>query len=277
MSEQEEKAVEGAEGTERDYAAEASQQGWTDQDSWVASGKPADKWKDAKTFVEDGEKIAGLQKKKAQREIELIRKELSEVKRNADLQRKAALEAMKAQKEAHEQELKARRASAIARGEGDKVNELDDELQEVRDEKRAAAAELKKLEERDKQAPIINPAAFQVFLKSNRWYDSNSDEFDAVRASKADVRFHELIAEGMDGTSALTTIIDEFSEKPPQRKPQSPEGGSRGKAKESRTVKSLEDLPEEDRKIAKEFADMIPVGKARDEYISRFLKNYQSQ
>ena len=46
---------------ERDYEHDAQQEGWRPKEEW--QGNP-EQWVDAKTFVERGEKIAGILKKK---------------------------------------------------------------------------------------------------------------------------------------------------------------------------------------------------------------------
>ena len=54
---------------ERDYVAEATEQGWSEDKDSLPEGK----WVDAKTFVEKGERIAGIMKSRLDRQDSEIR------------------------------------------------------------------------------------------------------------------------------------------------------------------------------------------------------------
>src|SRR5512146_1603526 len=61
--------------------AEASHMGWMPQERWVSEGKPADKWVDAKTFLERGENILPIVRQnlhKTREELEQLRRTVGE-------------------------------------------------------------------------------------------------------------------------------------------------------------------------------------------------------
>ncbi len=60
--------------TERNFEAEARKEGWVSKEEWEAKGKDPSLHKDAKSFVEAGEKILPILKSKVDRlEKELAR------------------------------------------------------------------------------------------------------------------------------------------------------------------------------------------------------------
>lgn len=106
---------------ERDYEAEAAEQGWRPQEEWT--GKP-ENWKDAKTFVEYGE---------VNNRVFKVEKDYAERFKKLEAVTSKTIARLQA---AHEKEmaaLKAERREAIKTGNIEEVERIDGELEELRD------------------------------------------------------------------------------------------------------------------------------------------------
>lgn len=152
----EEAEVEESRAEEKDDAEEkARAQGWRPKEEWRG---PDDKWVDAKTFVERGEKIAPIQAER----IEALTRELAETKKTiagfADWRSKV-------EKDAYERamrDIKARQREA--------VRTMDEEAFEKAE--KDAEALTKKVEEKPKADDI--PAEVKAFAERNPWYTADA-------------------------------------------------------------------------------------------------------
>jgi hypothetical protein len=140
--------------SERDYEAEAREQGWRPKEEWT--GKP-DNWKDAKTYVEWGDTNKRLSSIESR-----IEKEVSE--RVGKMEKMFSTQAARLQ-ETHKREiasLKAERKEAIKDGNVELVERYDAEI-----------------EKREEQAPLTDdPKSKQAeaekgFATANPWYGQN--------------------------------------------------------------------------------------------------------
>ena len=120
---------------EENFEAEARKQGWAPQEQW--KGDP-EKWVDAQTFVERGEKIAGIatkQNKDLRAEVEELRATVEEVRTvNTDLKShyQRALEKERREAEAQIAALKKQRIEAINEADGERVQQIEDKLESLR-------------------------------------------------------------------------------------------------------------------------------------------------
>ena len=145
--------------TERDYEQEAREQGWKDVDEF--SG-PAEKHVDAKTFVEKGERIAGIMKSRLDRQDQQIQKLLDDNKAFGEYQ-KNLLDKEKGRSASLLSELEAQRAQAVTDGDGAEYTRVDREIQSVR-------------KDLDTPAPTngqeLDPLG-EAWLLNNEWYNTN--------------------------------------------------------------------------------------------------------
>lgn len=137
---------EGGNTTERDFEAEAAEQGWRPQDEWT--GKP-ENWKDAKTWVEHGEISSRINKVTKEHEERFQKLEKTYTK---------AFEVLNAAHAKEMADLKAERKAAIKEGDADKVDALDTKIDAL---KEAAPATEK---------PKTIDELTRDFAKANAWY-----------------------------------------------------------------------------------------------------------
>jgi hypothetical protein len=136
----------------------AMTEGWRPKEEW--SGEEDD-WKDAKTFLRDGELFKKIEEVK--RENKNLRASQLALKSHydkvKDTEYKHALETLKAQKK-----------EALREGDTDLAVDLDDKIDAKKDE----LAELKRIEDRVEQIPEIHPD-FARWVQRNKWYDTNQE------------------------------------------------------------------------------------------------------
>jgi hypothetical protein len=149
----------------------AAAQGHVNLDQWKEQGKDPADWKDARTYLREGEMISSI--KKQGDAIDRYKAEIGEVKTALkDLtehhKKIAQLERDKAIKE-----LKARKVSALREDDHESVVEIDEQIEELKEEKLEA-----------QQAPSAPPIPVEVtqWLQDpkNVWYHDDPDlNFDA--------------------------------------------------------------------------------------------------
>jgi len=156
---------------------EASSQGWVPKERF--RGNESD-WVDAETFVKRGREILPI----LQKNNENLIKDLNHTKEQLKEFREAAEDFKKFQREAYErkaseyerqiQAIKDSRAQAISDGDGQKVNALDDELDQAKDDLREAKQAVK-----DAAKPVAEPTppvqntldpSLQTWLDRNEWF-----------------------------------------------------------------------------------------------------------
>jgi hypothetical protein len=139
--------------------AEAKRQGWVPQEDYNG---PEDKWVDADTFVKKGKEINALLRKDndfLKREVAEMKSTMMEFKKfHADTEKRAYERAMA--------DLREQKKEAIAAGDGEKVLQVDDaidELKTARKEDKVAA-----------QTQSIDPA-FIAWQEDNRWFGKDTE------------------------------------------------------------------------------------------------------
>lgn len=188
---------------------EALAQGWVPRDEY--EGDP-DRFVDYAEFVRRGELFRKIESQsKEMKELKRALKELATHNtkiREVEYQR--AVDALKAEKKA-----------ALNEGDADKVVEIDDRIDLVKEQQRV----LQQQQVQDIVEPAVHPE-LQNWINNNQWYESNR----AMRGW-ADARGVELAAEGLAPREVLQTLSKEvkqrFSEKfsnPNREKPGAVEG-----------------------------------------------------
>lgn len=254
------------EAPEFDYEAEARKEGWVSEEEWVEAGKPADAWKPAKDFYEAGQTILPIIQAKLRKEQEARRKDQEQFNKRLQKLEKGHHDNLKLQKEAWEKELKAQRAKAIRDGDGEKVNQLDDQLHKVR-----------QVEPEPESAPQIDEAskaAVSAFEEANPWYGPQEDMTlyaDAaamkLRAENPQMPPDELLNRVAARTKAA------FKVQTAKRTP-TVEGSTRS-ASSSSKKRDYANLPPEAKRACDDFLDSIPAGQ-QDEFRKRYVANYYS-
>ena len=122
---------------QRDYAGEAAKDGWVPQDEWKG---PAEKWTDAQTFVENGEKITGIAVAKARKletTVETLQSRISDMestKAEFVEHNRRALEKERAEKAALIEQLEEQQVAAINEGDGQAYLNIKKKIEEVQTE-----------------------------------------------------------------------------------------------------------------------------------------------
>lgn len=154
-----------------EYESEARAQGWVGQDEF--RGRESD-WVDAETFVKRGREILPIVRKNNEK----LLKELQEARKIAEEARETAKEFQKFQKEQYDRKakeleaqlatLKEARRDAINSGDGDRVVQLEEAQEALRDELNEAKAASKVT------APPPNDnkpdESLQAWLNKNDWF-----------------------------------------------------------------------------------------------------------
>lgn len=198
----------------RDYEAEARSEGWVPQEEWNG---PDEKWVDAKTFVDRGEKIAGILKSKVSRLEEDIAR-LNESNKKFGEYHRSQIQREHEKNQKLIKELEALRKQAISEGDGDAFDRADRQLTELRQQQRLEpdAGTSQKLAE--------------AWLSENQWYQTNRK-----LGAYADGIAERVIAEGYTGKAYFDELTrrvkqdfpEEFGNKRRSGSPDVEGGGDR--------------------------------------------------
>jgi len=178
----------------RDYEAEAREQGWVDRDAW--KGDP-DKHTNAQTFVERGEKIAGILKNrldKQERQIE----NLQESNRQFGEYHKQTLETQKRKNSENIAQLEGQLAQAITDGDGAAYTRTQREINDLKVDVPAPD-----------DAAEWNQMA-QGWADANKWYIENPK-----LAIYADGLADRIRAEGFTGQAYFSELTRRVQEDNP--------------------------------------------------------------
>ncbi len=212
---------------DRDYEQEATVQGWK------SDGKL-----DAKAFVEKGEKIAGLQKKKADRLVEsneeLTRRIQSLESSNREFGESQRKQQDKLKKENARLlgELEAKRSEAITAGDGAEFTRIDREIDSVKEDLREPPPN-----------GIDNLAA--QWLADNQWYNTN-ENLRIYADGLAGVVSNEGYRDQAYYKDLTRRVKDQFPqefENPNQEKSNAVEQGGQIDTQASKSAHTYENLP----------------------------------
>lgn len=256
MSEAEVQVIDGTAGSgvvdtgRAEVESEARAQGWVPKEEF--RGKPED-WIDADIFVQRGKEINPILRKNNERfkaELERTKAEMAELKA-------AAEEFKKFQKDLYDRkaadlekqiaDLKKEKAQAVSSGDGERVNEIDDEIDSLKEQKQKAKEESTKEPPKPKDEPSVPNKELEDWKERNDWYMSD------VRMSAAANAIAEQIAATsphLRGKAFLDELDKELEQVfSPEKlgkkaKPRNPvEGGKGTTTPSSPGKKSYENLP----------------------------------
>ncbi len=181
--------------SDRDYVAEAAEQGWVDKDAW--KGDP-EKHTDAKTFVERGEKIAGILKSKNDR-LERRIDNLEQSNRQFGEYHKKTIETQRVKNSERVSELKAKLAEAVTNGDGVAFDNTQREIDSLSEEAPTQAND---------------EAAWgrlsSKWVENNPWYNDNPK-----MQIYADGLAERLVNEGFRGQSYFSELTRRVQEDNP--------------------------------------------------------------
>jgi len=175
----------------RDYEAEAREQGWVDRDAW--KGDP-NKHTNAQTFVERGEKIAGILKNRLDKQDAQI-KGLQESNRQFGEYHKQTLDAQKRQNAEKVASLEGQLAQAITDGDGAAYTRVNREINDLKV---------------DDSVPNDAGAWDQLaqgWANENPWYNENPK-----LRRYADGLSDEIRAQGFNGKAYFTELTRQIQE-----------------------------------------------------------------
>ena len=139
--------------------SEAKRQGWVPQEDYNG---PEDKWVDAETFVKKGKEINALLRK----DNDFLKREVAEMKTTMMEFKKFHAETEKRAYERAMSDLREQKKEAISTGDGDKVLQIDDAIDELKSRKIEAKAE----------RPSNQPdPSFVSWNEENKWFGSDTE------------------------------------------------------------------------------------------------------
>jgi hypothetical protein len=256
---------------------EAESQGWVPKEKF--RGNEAD-WVDADTFVKRGREILPILRKNNENLI----KDLNATKEQLKEFRQAAEEFKQFQREAYErkaseyekriQEIKESRAQAISDGDGQKVNALDDALDQAKDELKEAKQAVKDAEVVVK-APEPTQAeidpGLQAWLDRNTWFGEDKRMTAVVNGIGESLRLEFPMLKGQPFLDKLDEVLaEEFPTK--FGKKQSPssrvESGSGRQSRGSSNAQSYDNLPPDAKAACDRFVKQKLM--TREQYVADF-------
>ncbi len=241
-------------GGEPDYEAQARKMGWKPEDEYY--GDP-DKWVPAKEFVERAPLYDDMRKlrrktKDLEDTVGHLREHYQKVEENAY---KRYLDKLKADK-----------VKALEEGDAKKVVEIDAEIDDAKDAKRAADAKVQsKTTNRD----------FEEWVESNAWYERDDElkiyaDAQGVHYKKQNptASYQEILEHAAKATRKA--FPDRFRN-PAREKPSPVEGGNKGKGADNKP--SWSSLPDHMKEIGDTFVKMGVM--TRDQYMKDLIETGQ--
>ena len=257
---------------------EAESQGWVPKERF--RGNESD-WVDADTFVKRGREILPILRKNNENLV----KDLQATKDELRQFREAAEDFKKFQRESYErkaqeyesriQEIKESRAQAISDGDGQKVNALDDALDQAKEdfkEAKQAVKDVVSAKEPEPTPEAIDPG-LQAWLDRNSWFGQDKRLTGMVNGIGESLRLEFPLLKGQAFLDKLDEVLaEEFPSKFGGKK-QSPssrvESGS-GRAGRSggSNAQSYDNLPPEAKSACDRFVKQKLM--TREQYVADF-------
>ena len=257
---------------------EAESQGWVPKERF--RGNESD-WVDADTFVKRGREILPILRKNNENLI----KDLQATKEQLKEFREAAEEFKKFQRESYErkaqeyesriQEIKESRAQAISDGDGQKVNALDDALDQAKEdfkEAKQAVKDVVSAKEPEPTPEAIDPG-LQAWLDRNSWFGQDKRLTGMVNGIGESLRLEFPLLKGQAFLDKLDEVLaEEFPSKFGGKK-QSPSsrvesGSGRAGRSGSSNAQSYDNLPSEAKAACDRFVKQKLM--TREQYVADF-------
>jgi hypothetical protein len=235
---------------QRDYEAEAKEQGWAPEEEW--RGKPED-FKSAEQFIKDGENIPAILKSKVEKLEGRVEQLLDSNKKFNEMSQRT-LKKEREEKEKAIAQLEDVRKQAITEGDGEAFDRADKQINELR-------------EDIQPQTTEIDPVA-KKWLDSNPWYETNDK-----LAVHADGLADRLVAKGYTGQAYFDELTRQVHEAFPEEfgnknrsKPSSVESATPSSPSSKHTFDSL---PADAKEAYAQFKRDIP-GFTKDQFVEQY-------
>ena len=259
-----------------DYAAEAGAQGWVAKEDY--RGNESD-WVDAETFVRRGKEIMPILRKNNEK----LLKELKEARSIAEEARSTAREFQKFQKEQYERkakelegqlvQLKQAKRDAVSSGDGDRVVEIDDAMDLIKQDVVEARAEATREPIPAVQSPPQPDENLQAWLDRNDWFGQDKRITDITNTIGKSITEEFPTLKG----KAFLDKLDEelattFPERFGKKKRSNPMDGSAAtttSGRPSSAKKSYENLPTEAKAACDRFLKQGLI-KSKEAYVQEY-------
>ena len=239
---------------------QALEQGWVPQDQW--EGDP-EQWRPAKEFVDRGELYKSIHTTK--RELKQTQAALTTMQRHHQMVFEKAYNKALA-------DLRQERRLAMREQDFDRVEAVEDKIQELNTERQQEAAQIAATQAVI-NAPTINPQ-FQSFLDKNPWYAEDTElraEADALGAgymSRPDADRNKLLEHVEEKIKKLHP--EKFGMQRKVAAPSAVAAVDRTGKKPTKGVVSMSDVPEEMRSVIRNFVET--TGMSEQDYIKELKR-----
>jgi hypothetical protein len=254
---------------------EAESQGWVPKERF--RGNESD-WVDADVFVKRGREILPILRKNNEnlvRDLNATKEQLKEFRQAAE-DFKAFQRDSYARKAADYEkqiaEIKASRAQAISDGDGQKVNALDDALDEAKDSLREAKQAVTDVVSAPTQveAPTAIEPNLQAWLDRNTWFGQDKRLTGMVNGIGESLRLEFPGLKGQPFLDKLDEVLaEEFPKFGKKRTPSSPvESGSGRQSRSGSAAHSYDNLPADAQRACDRFVKQKLM--TREQYVADF-------
>jgi hypothetical protein len=240
---------------DEDTLKEAKRQGWVPQEEYTG---PEDKWVDADIFVKKGKEINALLRK----DNEFLKREVSDMKSTMMEFKKFHAETEKRAYERAMADLRDQKKEAISTGDGEKVLQIDDAIDELKSARQVEKAQ---------PAPQPDPE-FVMWSEENRWYTN-----DAQLRTEADMIGEVIKRQNptLIGNAFLNEVTTRVKRMYPEKftngnrnRPSPVEGTTAPKAT-GKNGKSYNDLPPEAKAACQKFEKSNLL--TREQYLKEYF------
>jgi len=248
-----------AHSADQDTVAEAKRQGWVPQEEYDG---PAEKWVDAETFVKKGKEINALLRK----DNEFLKREIAEMKSTMMEFKKFSADNEKRAYERALAELREQKKQAVSQGDGDKLLEVDDAIEELKEQRAKEAQQAKATSNQ------IDPS-FVEWNEENTWFGKDTELTEEANLIGETLKRRQPTLIGRDFLDEVTKRVkkmypEKFSN--PNRAKPSPVEATTGNKSSAKSGKySFNDLPPEAKQACLKFEKQKLL--TREEYVKDFF------
>lgn len=258
-TEQVEQVEQTVEPVDQETVNEAKRQGWVPQEEYDG---PADKWVDAETFVKKGKEINAILRK----DNEFLKREIAEMKSTMMEFKKFSADNEKRAYERALAELREQKKQAVSQGDGDKLVEVDDAIEELKEQRAKEAQQAKQAQNQ------VDPS-FAEWNDENKWFGKDTELTEEANLIGETIKRRQPTLIGREFLDEVTKRIKKmYPEKftNANRTKPSPVEATTGNKSNVRAGKySFNDLPPEAKQACLKFEKQKLL--TREEYIKDFF------
>ena len=248
-----------AHSADQETVNEAKRQGWVPQEEYDG---PSEKWVDAETFVKKGKEINALLRK----DNEFLKREISEMKSTMMEFKKFSADNEKRAYERALSELREQKKQAVSQGDGDKLLEVDDAIEELKEQR------AREFQEAKKTTNQIDPS-FVEWNDENKWFGKDTELTEEANLIGETIKRRQPTLIGREFLDEVTKRVKKmYPEKftNANRDKPSPVEATTGNKMSAKSGKhSFNDLPPEAKSACIKFEKQKLL--TREEYIKDFF------